>query len=298
MKIIIFVLCDDHIYGGAAKSVNSIKYFHPKFKIVKYGTEDINRIKKQYNNPDIGFIYPLALKEVWNNEKPDLLIRLGADCLVLGTLDEVINWDYDVAAGRNDPDCVGDRDEKNNRPDIIRDIPNWEWVNSDFLGIKSYKFVEQYFDQTLDYWEGRKLCLANQPYQDKYGRLLYRQYKGDCQSALNVVIRLSGLNSKILDPLGSKVIYGGYGNWSGEKPPYEIPPSVRSNGANNWPAWKYIYFDKELNKCILPDNGIGVGNRIVKVLHQGGGYSPDKLGFDLFNENFRKKLQEITGFNE
>lgn len=298
MKTVVFVLCQDDVYHGGQKSINSIKYFHPEFKIIRYGTEDINRIKNQYNCPDIRFIYPLALKEVWENEKPDLLIRLGADCLVLGNLDEVIHSDYDVAAARNDPDCVGNRDESNNRPDRIRDIPNHEWVNADFIAIKNYEFVEQYFQQTLDYWEGRDLCLANQPYHDKYGRLLYRTYKGDCQSSLNVVFKLGGLKTLILDPLGSKLVYGASGNWNGENATGEIPESAKGNGANCWPAWKYIYYDEKLNKCILPDKRIGIGDRIVKNLHQGGGYWDTKLGFDLFNSEFRKYLTKITGYGK
>jgi hypothetical protein len=286
MKIVVFVLCEDHVYGGGRKSINSIKYFNPDFKIVRYGTHDINRLKAQYNCPDLRFINPLGLKEVWENENPDILIRLGSDCLVLGEFNEIIDYDYDVAAARNDADDIGNRDERHNRPDRINDIPNHEWVNADLIAIKNYQFVEKYYKQILDYWNNVDVCVARQSFYEN-GILKFRSYRGDCQSALNVVFRLGGLRTRILDPIGGNIYYGSSASFNSGNG-YVAPSIINEYNGKfyNWSSWYDIEYI---------NNQYHLNGKVVKNLHKGGGgtFKSDKLDIDLFNPSVREKIQKI-----
>lgn len=270
MKIVALVVCDDHLYAGGHKTINSLKYFNPNIETVLYGTKEVEEVKQKYQIPsNLWFSTPFFCHDYLEKYgRPDVLIKIGADCLVFDNLDEMINLNYEVASARNDPDQVGDRDERHNRPDAIRNIPNHEWINADLVCIKNFTFVRDWVLLTDDYKQGRKKALK------KYGKV----YDGDDMSSLNIVFRNYGYDSLILDPKGSKEIYGASGNWS--------------YGRSNWDNWKEIYFDGK--RSIMPDGGRQTGDRQVKILHQGGGFRTDKLSFDLFNPDFRKYIQTIT----
>ena len=284
MKKIAFIFGQEELFWKQ-KSINSFTYFHPDFEIINYGSKEINFFIDKYNLKNIHlnfrFLGPLMLKEIWEQYSPDLLIKIGADCLTLGRFTEVIENEYDVACGRNDPDIVGTRDERHNRPDIIRNIPNNEWLNADLICIKSKQFLDDYVNLTLDYAFGKQKALDG-----SFGKV----YDGDCQLALNVIIKIKNYKCHILDKYGSGVIYNSSGNWTGEKDNYQ--PNFLRNEPNNWKSWRYIYFDGD--KCIMPDLGIGCGNRIVKCLHQGGGSRHSKLEWEFFNEDFQEYLRKIT----
>jgi hypothetical protein len=270
MKIVALIVCDDHLYSGGYKTINSLKHFNPNIEVALYNTKEIQRVKQKHRIPDnLWFSAPFFCYDyIEKNDKPDILIKLGADCIVLDNIEEILNLNYDAASARNDPDQVGDRYEKHNRPDIIRDIPNHEWVNADFVCIKNFAFLRDWLLLTDDYKEGRRVAL------NKYGKI----YAGDDMSSLNVVFRNYGYNTLILDPKGSDKIYGSSGNWS-----YSI---------SNWDNWKEIYFNGQ--KSIMPDGGRGTGDRQIKILHQGGGTWNQKLNFNLFNEEFRKHIRLVT----
>jgi hypothetical protein len=271
-KVVVLVICDDGLYFNGEKTINSLKYFHPEFKIIKLSTQEINKFRKELNCDWLGLIAPNIMKAIWDKEQPDLLIKIGADCIVLNTLNEILDSDYDVACGRNDSDLVGDRDEKHNRPDIIRDIPNHEWINADLVCIKNYEFLLKYVELTDNYRNGKIAALKD------YGKF----YKGDDQCSLNIVFRSYGFKSLILDPIDSDLIYGASGNWYIDN--------------NPWDSWKYIYFDGE--KCVMPNLGIVCGDRIVKCLHQCGGPRSSKLEWSLFNKEFQEYLKKITNIDD
>lgn len=282
MKIVALVMCDDHLYWGGKKTINSLKFFHPEIDIALYDSKEINRIKAKYKIPDsLWFSAPCIIDDyLKSHEKPDILIKIGADCLVLDQLNEIYELDFDVASARNDPDEIGDRDERHNRPDIIRDIPNHEWVNADFVVIKNLKFAEDWFDLTMKYKNGEIQALKD------FGKV----YQGDDMSSLNVVFRTYGYKSLILDPLGSNLIYGSSANNRSSN--LYCAPSVQQcyNGIfYNWSSWYDVKYNGK--KCMLND-------RIVKVLHQGGGTSKSKMNLDLFNSEFREYVKKVTGMDE
>lgn len=287
-KIVAVIVCDNGLYGDAQKTIKSLNYFHPEIKVIRYATEDIKRLKDKFllNNIDnpINFIGPLAMKEVWEKEKPSLLIKLGADTIILSQLKEALESEYDCASARNDAICVKS-DERHNRPDVIRDIPNTEWVNADTIFIRSQQFLNDYVQLTLNYAYGRAKAL------ERFGKI----WPGDCQSALNVVFKLGGYKTLILDKFQSGLVYNASGNWTGEN--NDDKPASLEGAINNWAAWKFINLN-ENNEPILPDLGCQEGERKVRILHSGGGYHAHKLAFDLFNPEFQKHLEKITGFKE
>lgn len=285
MKTIAVLIGDDHTLPWRTKAINSFKFFHPDIKLIHYSNREIIDIINKHNLQDVNlnyrFIGPLILKEVWQNENPDLLIKIGHDTLTLGRFDEILANEYDVAAGKNDPDCIGNRDERSNRPDIIRDISNNEWINADLIAIKNKKFLDDYVNLTLDYAFQKKLSI------NSFGKI----YDGDCQMSLNVVFKLYKYKTLILDQTGSGLIYNASGNWTGEND-NDRPPCLDWH-PNNWKSWKYIYFNGK--NCIMPDLGIGCGERIVKCLHHCGGDLKYKLSWEFFSKNFLQYLKYITG---
>lgn len=270
MKTVVLIICDNGLYCDGNKTINSIKYFHPEFKIIRYNTKDINRFREKFNEKWLGLIAPEIMLEVWCSEKPDLLIKIGADCLILDSLNEIIKENYDVASARNDPDQVNDeRDESFNRPDVIKNIKNSEWINADLICVKNEKVLYDYVELT-------------RAYRNKIIRPLSDREWADDQYALNVVFKIYGYKSLILDPKNSKLIYGASGNWN--------------HGKTNWDSWKDIDFIN--NKFIMKDGGRGTGDREIKILHCCGGTNPDKLNYNLFNDETRKHITRITGFHE
>jgi hypothetical protein len=289
MKVAVVIICDDHIYQSALKKcMASIRYFHPEFKIVHYNTEKINQVKYELQCDDIRYIAPYACVKTWNEEQPDVLIKMGADCLVLGDLTDALKDDYDVACARNDSDFIGTRNERMNRPDLLRELPNNLYVNADFVITKSGKFLAEWHNLTYNCYNNLFLC------QKEFEKI----FNGDDQQTLNLVFHLGKYKRRILDPEGGDVCYGSSSSWAGEVNfVNDIPDSIKGKQVNCWPAWKRLTLDKNLN-TILPDLRPGFKDRIVKVLHQGGGTWEPKLSFDLFNPEYRKYLKQITGFDE
>lgn len=285
MKTVAVLIGDDNTLPWRTKAINSFKFFHPDIKFIHYSNKEIEDIILKYSLKKVDlnyrFVGPLIIKEVWEKENPDLLIKIGHDTLTLGRFNEILDKEYDVAAARNDTDLIKNNDERSNRPDIIRDIPNHEWVNADLIAIKSKKFLQEYVDLTLDYAFGKQKALS----------LFGKNYDGDCQMSLNVIFRLGNYKNLILDKNGSGVIYNASGNWTGEND--NDRPACLSWHPNNWKSWKYIYFDGK--NCIMPDLGIGCGDRVVKCLHHCGGDLKYKLSWDFFDKNFLPYLRYITG---
>lgn len=275
MKVIAVTNCDDHLYHGGYKAINSFKYFHPDIPIFRYGTKEIGEIKEKYNCDNFFYLGCIIARDIWYKEKPDLLIKLAGDCLCLGKLDILFDLDFDFAAARNDCDVIGNRDERINRPDEIIGILNDQWVNADFFLVKNQNFLDDWMKLCFDYHNKNKICI-NRP--NKY-------WEGDDQCAMNIIFQDPKYKSVILDPVGSKVCFGASANWNGYQ------------DGTNWPAWKDIVYDEVNNYCVLKDGGIGY-DRIVKNLHAGGGTSNEKLSWNLFNPEFQKYLTKITDFNQ
>jgi hypothetical protein len=87
------------------------------------------------------------------------------------------------------------------------------------------------------------------------------------QTVLNGV--LGGYLVKILDPIEAPVYYG---------------VSALSGTETHWDSWKEI---------TVVDGDLMLNNKKVKVLHHGGGFKAEKLGFEMFSEEVRKRLEEI-----
>lgn len=281
MKAVAIVMCDDHLYSGGWKTINSLKYFHPEIEVCLYDTKEINRIKKEYDVPDnLWFSAPIVCMDyVKKHGMPDFLFKIGADSLILHKLDEVFDGDYDVACARTDND-YHTQDERHNRPDIIRNIPNHEWVIADFVVIKNYEFLKSWLDLTLSYKSGEIYALKD------YGKI----YKGDDMSSLNVTFRLGGFKTKILDSIDTNLIYGARGNFDSHNG-YCAESIKQAYGGifYNWSSWFDIKSD--MTNFILQD-------KIVKVLHHSGGTNELKLNFDLFSRGTREYVKRITGFDK
>lgn len=92
-------------------------------------------------------------------------------------------------------------------------------------------------------------------------------------------------------PFGSQTVLNGLVSWhiisvvDGIEEPEYYGVSALSGTTSHWDSWKQITVEN--SELIL--NG-----KKVKVLHHAGGALPEKLNFDLFSEEVRKRLEEIT----
>lgn len=287
MKVVIVILCDDGLYNNGLKTINSLKFYHPEFKIIKLGTKELNSLKEKHKINDILFLGPVACKEIWEKENPDLLVKMGADCLVLGKLQHILNWEYDIVAPRNDSFYMFHQDESSNRPDLIRNIHHEYWMNADTVCIKSKKFLDDWYNLTIRYSNKELYSIANKKWSDD-------------QHSMNIIAWTGGFNCKVLDNLENKsYAYGATANWNNEQSfANNLTESIKENKVDNsWPAWKSIFL-KENGDSVLSENGLGFGERIIKILHHGCGTMKNKLSWDLFNPEYRKHLKKITGFDE
>lgn len=88
-----------------------------------------------------------------------------------------------------------------------------------------------------------------------------------CQSILNVIYHK--YEHFIVDGKKESVYYG---------------VSCLSGKNTHWDSWKEIQ---------ILENELVLNGKKVKVLHQAGGFKPDKLGYYMFNESTRKRLIQI-----
>lgn len=89
------------------------------------------------------------------------------------------------------------------------------------------------------------------------------------QSILNMMIHTEDWKWKVVDPINSNVYYGVTNIW-GEK--------------THWDSWKEIQ---------VVNNELVLNNKIVKVLHHAGGSKPEKLDFNMFNDDTKRFLENI-----
>lgn len=142
-------------------------------------------------------------------------------------------------------------------------------------------------EQFLQDWLQLNLIIVN-----KYGGI--KAFWMCEQNTYNIVFHSGRYKTKILDPIGGDLFYGASANMclDGKQEYHQIDsdPShiIREWGKNSWQSWKQIEYK---------DGKFLLFNKQVKICHQAGGGSVDnahKLTFDMFNDNVRNKLVEIT----
>lgn len=277
MKAIFTTVCTTGIMGcptanitagdwyGIQGLINSTRYFHPDIPHVIFTDDHIVKAREKYPWLDMNCLLPISMMEYIDDY--DLVIHIDADSTVTGSLDSLIEGDYDACGVRNNHfggGCV-------NQPHpIVIDNISWDkFLNVGCIGITNREFLEEYLDGCK-----KGAPLKNKGWDDEnneYNRIFYSgKYK-----------------TKILDDVGSNVSYG-LTNAFGQE--------------TYWDSWKDMYINNNELYQINP-----VGDEVkVKILHMAGGHrlrtsilSNQTMRQWLANfvqPEVREYLQKVTGY--
>lgn len=274
MKTLFFTNCDSWLQEqmGTNKLVNSFKYFHPELDLLVLDEKYTNQIIKDNPGFDLWTFAPLVIKKLKKDYSADLVVRIDSDSLILDRLDEVLAADFDCASVRNDGDHIGDRDERQNRPESIHNLPNHLYVNGGFVAITN--------DDFLNDW-----IALNQEIVNRFGGV--KEFWMVDQNMMNIVFHSGKYKCKILDPRNGDLFYGASANYDSKN--NYVAPSIEKqfNGKFfNWSSWYDVTYK---------NGGFNLNGKRVKILHQAGG-GKEKLNFDLFNENTKQIIQKICNY--
>lgn len=285
MKIIAVTNCEEKLKErfGYYKLVNSWGYFHPDIPIYNWEEKETDRIKKEWPGLVLASVMPVVMLEAKKRYGADLIIKLDADSIILDKLTEIIDCkdDTQVFGVRNDADNIGERDERQNRPQELWSLSNHKYVNCGCIATTSERFLQD--------WLQLNLLIAK-----RYGGV--KAFWMCEQNTYNIVFHSGRYKTKILDPIGGDLFYGASANtYTDGKMEYfqtsDTPEHIiKEWGKNAWQSWKQIEYHEN-------DGGFYLYGKKVKIVHHCGGGSVDgahKLTFDMFNETARNKLKEIT----
>ena len=276
MKIGFFTYCNNYLQKryGTHKLINSIKHFHPDIPVYLYEDEQINRVKEKYN-ADYGVLFSAILLEAKREYNLDYIIHIDSDSLCLGRLDEILKLDYEIASCLNNCD-IGDRDERQNRPQCLWQLPNNKYVSCGLTACSSEKFLSDWI-------------VLNQEVAKQYGGV--KTFWQSDINWFNYLFHYGNFKNKILDEDDKNLFYGPSANMYSSNN-HNPPHIVKEYGTNTWQSWYDIEYK---------DNDFYLYNKKVKILHQAGGGNKDtaiKCHLSMFNDNIRTRLKEITKIDE
>jgi len=250
---------DWYIPGGAEKLIQSAKHFHPEIPFYVFKSDVINELFK--SDPSITWFTINPHISIKLADEYELVIHIDADSIIVDTLDELINGDFEVAGVRNNNDrgVAGAQNhpclvqQKNGYIEPVVDALNY--VNAGLIASRNKKFWQDWIDG------------------NKKGATLYHQYE---QDVLNKLISTNRYNFKLLDPINAPLYYG-------------LASQYGDNGIH-WKSWSNI---KLLNDKLYLDG------KKIKVLHQAGGSGVfPKLQLDnLFKTEISSHLKKICQKN-
>lgn len=254
-KIVAFTIAgDDQNLDYAHMLEKSFKYFHPEVPFIIYGKEDMAKIEDQMKYYRAT---PYFARELMNEY--DLVIKLDADQLILGSLWYIFDHRYDVGSvlniNRVDPPRFGTVQ--------LQGIAPQEYVNCGFVSMQSRAFVDKW-------WE-----LCNSPF---FNRFQFRE-----QDLLNYMFYFGGYRTMIFDHFNPVLDYSA---WHGLVAKGE---TVRSKIAKKPDGSTHIVIDPD--EYGYPDKRV-----IVKALHWAGGQLEKKMDYQKqFPEEVIQYIDTILG---
>lgn len=216
---------------GAGKLVRSLKYFHPEIPIIIFPTKAIESAFKSGRNWFT--LTPYLCKQVALYH--DIVCHIDADSVVVGKLDELLTFDYEIAGVRNNNDSGGAgkggpflRDKEPANPNITVEL----FLNAGLVASSKLGFWTE--------WD-----FLNNVYAQFYGT-------GE-QVVLNDVAYSGEYKLRILDPIEASVYYG---------------VSSLSGTKTHWDSWQEVELID--NKLMLNNKQIKVlhhagGHKIPKL---------------------------------
>lgn len=222
---------DWFIPGGAQKLIQSAKYFHPEIPFYVYKSDTINDLFK--SDPAITWFTINPHISIKLAKEYELVVHFDADSIIVDTLDELLENDFEVAGVRNNNDrglagaekhpCLVQ--QKNGYVEPVVDAMNY--VNAGLIASRNIKFWQDWID-----------C-------NKKAATMYHQYE---QDILNKIISYKKYKFKLLDPISAPLYYG--------------LASQYSLYGSHWDSWQHIE---------IFNNKLYLDGKLIKVLHQAGG---------------------------
>jgi hypothetical protein len=187
-------ISDEYMHSmGAYNLQKSARYFHPDIPFYMYKTKDIEAL-----NIPLPIAMPFVISKLM--DEYEMVIRIDADSLIVGPLDEILNAKgYDVIGVRNNNDFG-----KAGVDDAIAqfNVGIFQYLNAGLVATTSREFVDEWMDANLSF--GTMLPFGE-------------------QTVLNAIKRK--YNTLIVDGLGTNVYYGVSGLYG---------------STTHWDSWKDI----------------------------------------------------------
>lgn len=253
-KIVAFTIAGDEKNLEYAHMLEkSFKHFHPDIPFIIYGKEELDK------NPDPMKFYratPYFARELI--KEYEIVLKLDADQLILGSLDYIFTHRYDIGSvlniNRVDPPRFGTVQ--------VQGIAPQEYINCGLVAMQSKAFV--------DHW----WALCNSPF---FNRFQFRE-----QDLLNYMFYFGGYRSMVFDHYNP---IENYSAWHGVVAKGE---TVRSKLAERKDE-KHIVIDPDEHG--YPDKRV-----IVKALHWAGGPLEKKMDYQKqFPEEVIEYIDTILG---
>lgn len=177
---------DDWFYnGGCNKLIATAKYFHPDIPFYVFNNIELNKLSSKYSNKlRWEILNPIVSFEV--SKIHEKVIHFDADSLILGKLDDIINFKEDIVGVRNNNDL--DRASKSShQPITINNCHPSEYMNAGLVGSNKKEFWEFWISENSKYAQNFVFFE-----QDVY----------------NLIIQSKKFSFKCLDPKDSKFYFG------------------------------------------------------------------------------------------
>jgi len=166
--LVFFTVADEANLHYAKMMENSLKKFYPDAPLVVIGPERLDTI---LISDKFYLMTPLIAKDLI--KEYELVIKIDADSVICGSLDHIINDDFDVG-------CV-----RNSSPKTLQvgiwDISPPEYMNCGFVAMRSERFINHW-------WQ---LC------QTKH----FRKYRFREQDLLNILYQYGNYKTRCFDDL-------------------------------------------------------------------------------------------------
>jgi Methyltransferase domain len=170
---------------GARKLKNSSRFFHPNIEMNIAGNKVLDEIRKKY--PWSGWDTFNGPVSEYFAYKYDMVVHFDADCIITGTLDDILVGDFELAGVRNNNDdgqASGMGTFGNHIPGIDA---RWQYLNCGLVASRRPDFWREFIDR-------------NKAELSKWG---FAE-----QDIWNFIFWSGKYKTKVLDPPEKNVFYG------------------------------------------------------------------------------------------
>lgn len=177
---------DDWFYGGGCdKLLATAKHFHPDIPFYVFGTFELNKLNEKYNGGlSWDILNPVVSSELvkYNFDK---IVHIDADSIILGKLNELLDFKTDLAVVRNNND-YDTASRFSDNPVLINNCKPENYFNAGLIASNNKEF--------WSYWIEQNKKAQGYPYKE--------------QDILNLIVHSGKYTHNVLDPKEADCHYG------------------------------------------------------------------------------------------